>query len=100
MRHPMTDQFEQTFLLFVFGLIIVGAGGIALYLKIRALELAVESVRDNDLKCLEEKLKAGLTGLSEQMAELRAELTALRGFILETVAKVVQAAVQGAKDRG
>jgi len=94
----MTDQFEQTFLLFIFGLIIVGAGGIALYIKIRVVELAIEHLRHNDIESLEQKLKTGLNALSEQMGDLRAELTALRGFILETVAKVIQAAMQGAKE--
>jgi len=85
----MTDQFEQTFLLFVFGLGIVGFGWTILYLKIRSVELAIISLIGNDVK--------QRADLNISIGRLQGELAATKTFIMDSVAKLVQAVVNGVK---
>jgi hypothetical protein len=86
----MTDQFEQTFLLFIFALIIVGLGWVALYIKIRSVELAINSLVANDVK--------QRADLNTCLGRLQGELAATKTFVMDCVAKLVQAVVNGVKD--
>ena len=86
----MTDQFEQTFLLFIFGLAIVGFGWVILYLKVRAVELAITSLVANDIK--------QRADLNISIGRLQGELGATKTFVMDSVAKLVQAVVQGVKE--